>query len=373
MRDEDKNRLFFFWITNISFIGNQTLGRMLQDYHSVSEIYETNVKELAKRYKWNDKKQAEFAKAKAQIEKTIHTYYKMEEKGIRFVLYSDADYPERLKSIPNAPYVLYLKGKLPDPTHKSIAIVGARNCSYYGAKVAKELGELLAQANIDVISGMARGIDGIVQKSVLANNGNTYGVLGSGIDICYPKENIELYMDLSSRGGLISETPLSVAGQGFRFPLRNRIISGLSDAVLVVEGKRNSGSLSTVDHALLQNKDIWAVPGRINDELSQACNQLISQGAYIYNHIEDLLTYFQVDLKTISNLEVDKKLINLTSIPLAKEELLLYSDLDLQPKHVEEILACTGLPASDVICILMKLEGYGMIVQPARNYFCRAQ
>ena len=166
-------------------------------------------------------------------------------------------------------------GKLPDENRPTVSIVGARNSSEYGKYAAKLFGERLAAAGVQVISGMARGVDGISQQSAIYAGGDSYGVLGSGVDVCYPEDNRRLYDSLITNGGVISEYLPGTQPKPQYFPQRNRIISGLSDVVLVIEAREKSGTLITVDMALEQGREVFAVPGRICDSLSYGCNSLI--------------------------------------------------------------------------------------------------
>ena len=187
-------------------------------------------------------------------------------------------YPDRLRTIPDAPAGLYVKGSLPG-AGKSLAIVGARDCSEYGKYVAGAFAEEAARAGIQIISGMARGIDSIAQKAALKAGGKSFAVLGCGVDICYLASQKSLYEDLCSAGGVLSSYPPGSPPLARQFPPRNRIISGLADAVLVVEARQKSGTLITVDMALEQGRDVYVVPGRITDRLSDGCNRLLAQGA----------------------------------------------------------------------------------------------
>lgn len=191
----------------------------------------------------------------------------------------DEKYPRRLLTIQDPPYCLNYIGSLPDENMPTIGIVGARTCSSYGSETAHKFAYTMAQEGIQVISGLANGIDGISHKGALDAGGNTYGILGNGVDICYPKENIESYRKMQINGGIISEYHLGVPPCNRFFPARNRIISGLSDALLVVEARKRSGSYITVCQALEQGRDVYAVPGRITDGLSEGCNNLLKDGA----------------------------------------------------------------------------------------------
>lgn len=201
----------------------------------------------------------------------------------------DEGYPERLKNIPGAPKVLYVWGRLPEEERLSVAVVGARDCSEYGRFVARELGAALGENGITVISGMARGIDGISQEAALDAGGSSFGVLGCGVDVCYPKENGRLYERLKEGGGLLSEYSPGTPACANHFPPRNRIVSGLADVVVVVEARVKSGTLITVDMALEQGREVYAVPGRTTDKLSEGCNRLIRQGAGVLFSVEEFV------------------------------------------------------------------------------------
>ena len=191
------------------------------------------------------------------------------------------DYPYRLKNIGDPPLMLFYKGKLPEEERPSVAIVGARECSPYGEKTARMFARELSSSGVQIISGMARGIDGISQRGSISAGGNTFGVLGCGVDVIYPEDNKDLFEDILKDGGIISEFNPGKEPLKQYFPSRNRIISGLSDIVLVVEARKRSGTYITVTQALDQGREVFAVPGRITDALSDGCNNLIAAGAQI--------------------------------------------------------------------------------------------
>lgn len=207
-------------------------------------------------------------------------YEDMQNCGIVFYPFYHPEYPKRLLDIPDRPFGVYVKGKIRDDGPR-VAVVGARDCSPYGSYVAETFARGLAEMGLLVVSGMARGIDGIAQKAALDANGSTCAVLGCGVDICYPASNEALYREICSNGAVLSEYPPGTKPQPSLFPPRNRIISGLADAVLVVEARRKSGTSITVDMALEQGKEVFVIPGRITDRLSDGCNNLLLQGATI--------------------------------------------------------------------------------------------
>lgn len=184
-------------------------------------------------------------------------YEKQQESGIHIVTRFDSEYPDRLKKLKGMPFGLVMKGKLPKEEPLSVAIVGARNCSHYGEIMTLRFAERLAECGVQIISGMARGIDGAAHRGALNVRGDTFAVLGCGVDICYPREHGGLYKDIQVNGGVLSEYPPGTVPFASNFPARNRILSGLSDVVLVMEAKEKSGSLITADMALEQGKDVY--------------------------------------------------------------------------------------------------------------------
>ena len=199
----------------------------------------------------------------------------------RIVIPLEKEFPDCLRSIRQPPDALYVRGDLPDPEKPSVAIIGARNCTFYGSDMAGWFASELARAGVQIISGMAMGVDGIAQRAALEAGGTSFGILGCGTDICYPKSNRDLYDKLLQKGGVISEYPNGTQPLPALFPQRNRLIAGFSQALLVVEAREKSGTLITADAALEQGKDVFVLPGRITDSLSTGCNRLIYQGAGI--------------------------------------------------------------------------------------------
>ncbi len=212
--------------------------------------------------------------------------------GVRFVAALEERFPQKLKEIPDPPFGIYFKGRMPEENEPAAAIIGARLASGYGREQARRFGRRIGARGIAVISGMARGIDGIAQKAALDAGGKSYAVLGCGVDICYPEENRDLYEQLLQEGGVLSEYPPGTFPDARLFPPRNRIISGLSDLVLVIEARKKSGTLITVDMALEQGREVYALPGRVSDALSDGCNRLIRQGAGAATCPEDILEFF---------------------------------------------------------------------------------
>lgn len=320
---------YYYWLDTVPGIGRLTMKRILEAAEP-EEVYRHGVKPVEALLKEKQKNAIEEHRRKKNPEKE---WMALKEKGIHFVCMHSGDYPKKLRGIPDSPQVLYSKGKAEYLDLPSVAVVGARNCSAYGALAAKELGRELAERGIMVISGMARGIDGISQWAALEEGGTSVGVLGSGVEVCYPQENRLLYERLQKEGCILSESPPFTRPQAGLFPLRNRLISGLADAVVVVEAKEKSGTLITVDMALEQGKEVYAMPGRITDSLSTGCNHLIRQGAGI------LLSPREFAGEIAVRLGVDKKdrKSKKEGTKMTPEEKRLYQLLEPLPMSVEDI------------------------------------
>lgn len=214
----------------------------------------------------------------------------LDKNKIKTIKLEDSTYPEKLKEIYNPPKTIYLIGNEKLLNQKSIAIIGCRECTRYGAENAYKFGYELAKENICVISGFAKGIDTYSHKGAVSAKGKTIAVLGCGLDIIYPPENIELYKQILLQGSaIISEYPLGSKPEKYHFPERNRIISGLSSGVLVIEAKKKSGTMITVDFALEQGREVYAVPGNISSENSYGTNELIKEGAIPVTSINDMI------------------------------------------------------------------------------------
>lgn len=287
---------------------------------------------------------------------------------IRCIQDTSDEYPERLRRLPNMPREIYVKGKLPDDKKPSIAIVGARMCSAYGRIQAFHYANVLSKAGVQVISGMAYGIDSEGHRGALEGGTPTYAVLGNGVDICYPARNKSLYHRITrENGGIVSEYPPGTRAQTYYFPARNRIISALADIVLVVEAKVKSGSLITAQYALDQGKFVYAVPGPVNEKLSEGCHKLIYDGAGIAYSPEILLSEWGI-LENFNEKDEAKE-----NFVLASELKLVYSCLDLRPKMLDEFVHETGFPPEKVSNFLLELELMGLIKETGRHYYVKVK
>lgn len=355
---------YWLWLNNIKGIGLKKIKYLLDYYEEPKYIWQATYDELSeiKGIREIDKKSIIESR---NDEKIIEYYDRLNKSNINFYSVEDSMYPKNLKNIYDYPYGIYVKGEL---SKKSpiIAIVGARRCTEYGREIAKLFARELAKMGIIIISGMARGIDTAAHKGALEGGGKTYAVLGCGVNICYPKENYLLMDDISKNGAVISEFNVNQTPKAGNFPLRNRIISGISDGVLIVEAAKKSGSLITADQALDQGKDVYSIPGRITDNLSEGTNHLIKMGAKMVTNIDDIL-------EEISDKYVKKKHKNSENINLglAEIEKIVYSCLSLEPLFIDDIHIKSNIPINELGLILTKLELKGVIKQLPNKYFIK--
>lgn len=293
-----------------------------------------------------------------------------------FIARSDSQFPSRLQHIPHPPEGIYIRGHMPPEDVPHVAIVGSRDNTIYGRKAANHLARDLASLGVVIVSGMARGLDAHAHKGALEAGGQTIAVLPSGIDICYPAENQQLYNQIPSHGALVTELPLGSRPHHGTFHARNRIISGLSDAIIVVEAEERSGTSITVGHALDQGKDVLAVPGDIFSRKSKGTNQLIKDGATPITSYLDAI----IALKSQRHLEKFFKLqkpekqqlsSSVTKMTLASSASLVYSCINHEPMSIEYIIQATGLGISEISRILLELEINGMVKKMSGNRYMR--
>lgn len=277
------------------------------------------------------------------------------------------NYPTNLKKIKNPPSVLYYRGSLPKSDKPTVAIVGARNASEYGLTTGRAIARELARQDIQVISGLALGCDTSAHIGALDVSKPNYAVLGCGVDTCYPTYNQDIYSRiLDCGGGIISEQPDGTPAYASNFPMRNRIISALADAVIIIEARLKSGSLITANYAIEQGKDVFALPGKITDTLSQGTNDLIRQGAFILSSIYDVLDYYHVSFgKKMEPIKFDVE-------KLSYEEKLIYKameELGKDSHHIDEIVEKTNISPSRCMIVLTSLQINGYVESNTPSYY----
>lgn len=333
----------------------ELLGHPKELFSLKSDIIEEKFskQETERFFRWRNEK---------DIEKS---YEKLYQRQIHFYTYKEAAYPKKLRELYDFPYGIFHKGRPYEEKPLSIAVVGSRDPTAYGREISRKFSRELAKRGVMIISGLAKGIDGWAHRGIADIPGMAVGILGCGIDRIYPKDNFELFYQMYESQTVFSEYPPGTPPNSWNFPQRNRLISALSDGVLVVEAKERSGSLITADCALEQNKDVFAVPGPIGEENHKGCHELIKQGAKLTETIEDILSEFPKFTKKSENFNVGKRK------SLAHPEKKVYDILSLNPKHLDEIVRLSGCSYKEVIQSLFYLESNGYIRQIHQNLYIR--
>ncbi len=349
------------WLT-LTFtpgLGSTTLKRLVDHFGSARAILAAVPQALSENVRIRKEvvnallKKSALARAEQEIEKTGMA-------GVTILTWDDANYPALLREIADPPMVLYVKGATEALSKPGIGIVGARAASSYGLRVADTFARDLARLDIGVTSGFALGIDTAAHKAALATGGTTVAVLGCGLDINYPQQNAKLGQMIVETGAMVSEYPLGTIPEGFRFPARNRIISGLSMGVLVVEAAKRSGSLITATQALEQGREVFAVPGRVDSMKSEGCHRLLKDGAKLVHSVEDVMEELQLQLPT-QPIPQGHEPAAPNRETLSEAELQIYNCLEVYPKNIEEIIAASGQTAHLASETLLHLELKGLI------------
>ena len=291
--------------------------------------------------------------------------YTLEKKGIRFLFFREKEWPKRLSSIPDPPVWLFFKGALPPEDRPSVSVIGSRDATTYGLRMTEFICDALTRQHVSIISGLAAGIDGTAHRACLASGGKSYAVLGTGVSVCYPKDHLDLFLQMAGgRGGVISEYPPQSGSKSWHFPDRNRLIAAFGDCLIVTEARsEQSGSMITVGHALDQGKDVFALPGRLTDPLSRGCNSLIKNGAFILTSPDDVLE--QIGLLRTGVLPPKKK----DASGLSGDEKMVYALIGEEPCSLDQLVRKTGLPVGKLMNLLLRLELDGYVRQPTANYY----
>ncbi len=362
---ETRDKGYWIWLSSIPGIGVKRFYFLIKRFGSPKGVWDSSNAEIMKCSSTiggkathniiNYKKTIYFKKAQA-IQKNSN---------IQVITLVDDEYPKLLKTIYDPPPVLFCKGQSLKETPFMISIVGSRRTSEYGRQMAERLAYELSHAGITIVSGLARGIDTMAHWGALRAGGYTIGVLGCGVDVVYPRENKRLFSQMEKQGTLVSEYPPGTKPLAGNFPARNRIISGLTQGVLVVEAGARSGALITVDFALEQGRDVYALPGSVNTPYSRGTNQLLKEGAKLVTHVEDIL----------EELDINKhnKPVQYNQIPHQLDifETQVYNALEGGEKQLEELIKITGIEISKLNAILTVLEMKGIIKQLPGKKFVR--
>ncbi len=359
-----EEKQYAYWLSAIPGIGSRKIQKLLQQIGSPRDIFRASREELrqADSLRPSD---LERLLASRQEEKVKRAYDNLQRQGISFLCWLEEEYPQKLRHIYNPPFSLFYKGQLPEEGRPAVAVVGGRAASYAAREIAGSFGRQLAENGIAVISGMALGVDIAAQRGALSvAGGKTYGVLGCGVDICYPRQHIESYMQMQEQGGVLSEFPPGVQPLPGNFPMRNRIISGLSDGILVIEAREKSGSLITAELGAEQGKDVFVVPGDITAPGYAGSNRLIQNGAALVTCVGDLMDGLGIFLD--ENVSAHKKK---NEVMLETTEKIVYSYLSLEPIHLSGIARMSGLCVQDIMEALVSMELKGVVRDIGNHYY----
>lgn len=335
--------LDYIELTLIKGVGSKTLKNLLEIFHTPQNIFSSSVEELS-RYIPESLAERILKRDKGYRLKAERELILAEKKKINLIHINDKFYPSLLKEIPEPPIVLYCLGNL-KILDRSIAVVGSRKHSSYGRVITERFSKDLVENGINVVSGLALGIDSIAHKTALRNNGKTTAVLGNGIDIVYPYENRKLFYEIKENGCIISEFPLGTQPSKYTFPKRNRIIAGLSYGIIITEAPEKSGALITANYGLEYNRIIFAVPTNITNQYGKGSNNLLKEGAFPLTDIEDIfneLSYLKqnIERETLDISEEERKILNFLS----------------KPTHIDDLALKTGLEVDNLIEILFEME-----------------
>lgn len=353
-----------YWIGfhRIPGVGSATLLALRDAFGTLSEAWTASQADL-RAIGLSERAAAAIAEARRGIEPE-REFERVREAGVDVLTIDDERYPRLLRETAGAPALLYVRGTLLPADELAIAMVGTRKATPYGADMARRFALDLARAEVTIVSGLALGIDTVAHHAALDGGGRTIAVLGSGVDVIYPSRNRKLAERLINEGALVSEYPLGTKPDARNFPARNRIISGLSRGVLVVEAPRKSGALITAEFAADQGRDVYAVPGSARSPASAGCHQLIREGATLVTSAQDILDELAVDAVRAA---VQTRL----ELPESDAERKLYELIGADPRHVDELCSESGIAIQETSGVLLALELKGLVRQQGAGYYVR--
>lgn len=349
-------------------LGASSCKRLIDCFGGPRHVLEADIQELFKVPGIRKTAASEIIKNPA-YEKAEQEIKQAQKENITIIAWDDPAYPPLLRNIHNQPVLLYVNGS-PEHLHSpAVAIVGARAATSYGQRIAENMACQLAQRGVTLVSGLALGVDTAAHKGALNGCGKTIAVLGCGVDVVYPYQNRKLFERISEDGVLVSEYPLGTKPEGFRFPARNRIISGLSLGVLVVEAAKRSGSLITAQLALEQGREVFAVPGMVDSAKSEGSHRLLQEGAKLVHSVDDILEELPIGCSPVQSAGPDSTETKGHIQGMSEEEKHLFSFLDVYPKTIDDIIQISGLSAPKVSELLLTLEIKRLIESlPGKQY-----
>ncbi len=353
-----REKKFWVWLSSVPGVGSKSSLNLIRHFGSAENVYQCSYYELMA----SGLIRETIAKGITEHRNIgdIDEYLKIvKENGIKVYTIHDNEYPENLKNIYDPPPVLYVKGELIKEDSLAVGIVGSRKASDYGLKAAQRIASRLAELGITIVSGMALGIDSAAHKGALMSKGRTIAVFGCGLKYVYPMTNYNLSKEILKSGALISEYPFDTEAYPAQFPARNRIISGMSLGVIVVEAGEKSGSLITADFALEQGREVFAVPGNISSPNSKGTNTLIKSGAKLVSNIEDIIEELNLNIIYSEKSNIN----NNVKLDISNEEGSVLAFLKEKGGSKDEIAAVTGLQPGKTMAALTKLEIKGLVQQ----------
>ena len=357
----------FYWValSLVPGVGSVLFKRLLDQFETPGAAFKASLKELLTIEGLGEKISKEIQKGPSE-EKVEKELLLLKEAGGTLLTLKDDLYPVRLKEIYDPPPLLYARGEMKEEDDFALAIVGSRKTSPYGRWITEKMSQEIARHGVTIVSGMARGIDSVAHLGAMSGGGRTIAVLGCGIDVIYPPENRNLFGQIIARGAVLSEFPMGSPPEGIHFPRRNRIISGLSIGVVVVQASEESGSLITAEYALEQGREVFAVPGNIGAEGSRGTNRLIKEGAKLVESSEDILG------EILPQWERRKEGAPKATSPeqgLPGDEKFVYELLNDSPLHIDAIIGKSQLDPGKVSSLLLNLELKGLITQwPGKSF-----
>lgn len=359
-------RDILIWLNSLG-IGNSSIDKIMDYFNDLLDLWNAEKDQIKSINNITDKVKDKIINNKNE-EYLNKLFVKLKEENVQVITIYDENYPKRLRYIEYSPKVLYLKGNIIEDDNLAIALVGSRKSTNYGKWACEKFVKELTDLGITIISGLANGIDTIAHKTALENGGRTIGVLGNGIDIVYPKRNLSLYKEMEKKGAILSEFPLGTTPFAYNFPQRNRIISGMSMGVLVIEAQEKSGSLITATHALEQGKDVFALPGNINSIFSSGTNKLIKDGARPLLELDDIIEEIY-ELKQLKERTISCRKNIIDYSDYSDTEIKILKILEEGPMHCDSIVYKINVDISSVNSILTILELKGVIKElPGRVF-----
>lgn len=345
-----------YWVAfnRVSGIGPARLAALLEVCGSVEAAWKAPIQQL--KAAGLDRRTLENLLSLRRSLDLAAEWQRLEQLAITVLTWEDPEYPDNLREVPHPPPVLYVRGELIPQDRCAVAVVGTRQASVYGREVARRVATDLAKNGVTVVSGLALGVDAIAHTAALEAGGRTLAVLGSGVDQIYPAQNRKIASAMAQQGAILSEYPLGTKPEASNFPPRNRVISGLSLCVVVVEAGERSGALITAKFAAEQGRDVFAVPGSILHPGSVGCNQLIQEGASPLLSVDDLLR--QLDLQRVATQQETRQ-----ALPPDPSEAQLLAHLSAEPKHIDELVREVTLAAAQISSLLTIMELKGLVRQ----------